>query len=81
MFKVIVFVYNGFFVDHPRGDKVIADYTAEFVEWTNDPGIGVFKCSDNRERLIPSCSLIGDLSSLPEQSMENKVFFGTPSFA
>lgn len=62
-FKVHNFVYGGLFVSMKKG---VADYTAEFKEWTKDPGIGLFECSDGKSRLIPSCCLIGD-GVLPEQ--------------
>ena len=73
VFKVKNFVYNGFYTETKPG---LANYTAEFKEWTNDPGIAICKCSDNQTRLIPSCCLIGDTTLLPEQDMSNKILFG-----
>lgn len=35
LFKVQKFNYNGFFVNQKKG---IAEYTAIFKNWTNDPG-------------------------------------------
>jgi len=50
------FVYNGIFVIPKKGN---APYTAEFRNWTNDPGVAVCMCSDGKARLIPSCQLVG----------------------
>lgn len=78
-YQVEKFKYNGFSVQPPRGGwGQIADYTAEFKEWTNDPGIVKCNCSDGQERLIPSCCLKGDIP-LPEQIFESKVLFGISS--
>lgn len=79
-FEVEKFIYNGFSVEAPKegwGQK--ENYTAQFKKWTNDPGIAECICSDGKERLIPTCCLIGDLSFLPKQDMSNKVIFGNPS--
>lgn len=76
MFQVENFKYNGFSVQSKPG---IANYTANFKNWTNDPGIALCECSDNKERLIPSCCLIGDKNILPKQDMSNKVYFGNLS--
>lgn len=83
IYKVEKFLYNGFMVSYPRGAKAGDEtkYTAEFIEWTNDPGICECKCSDGKNRLIPSCCLIGDKSELPQQSMKNKQYFGKPSYS
>jgi hypothetical protein len=63
--RVQNFIYDGLFVRVRDG---IADYTAEFKEWTKDPGIGKFECSDGKSRLIPSCCLKGrEKNKLPEQ--------------
>ena len=72
------FAYNGFFVQRKGG---YADYTATFKEWTEDPGIAVCKCSDGKERLIPSCCLDGfDKDAYPKQNTDNKVgYWGRPS--
>jgi hypothetical protein len=52
------FIYNGFFVQLlPNKTK----YTVNsLINWTQDPGIGLFLCSDKKERLIPSCCLSKD---------------------
>lgn len=66
--KVNVFTYNGMFVSL-EGNK-FTDYTAEFIEWTEDPGITKCICSDGKERLIPSICLWaedGGRPELPEQ--------------
>lgn len=42
--------------------------------------LGLFKCSDNTERLIPTFALKGlKRHPLPEQDMSNKVIIGFPS--
>lgn len=75
--RVFNFVYNGFFGRNTGG---YAEYTAEFVEWTKDPGITKCKCSDGEERLIPSFALENfDCASVPKQEYENAMcVFGTP---
>lgn len=75
MFRVRNFEYNGFF---GRSLKGFAPYKAKFKEWTSDPGIGVFECSDGKERLIPTFALIGEAPlNLPEQP-KTGVMFGSP---
>lgn len=54
-FKVENFRYDGLFVHTLPG---LANYTATFTEWTDDPGIALCECSDGKTRKIPSCSLI-----------------------
>lgn len=34
-----------------------APYEATLLEWTLDPGVGKFQCSDGQVRLIPCCAL------------------------
>lgn len=72
------FMYNGLFVQRLGG---YAGYTATFKEWTEDPGIAVCKCSDGKERLIPSCCLDEfDKDAYPKQNTDNKVgYWGSPS--
>jgi len=71
------FEYNGFCGKTTEG---IAPYKVIFKKWTNDPGIGVFECSDNKERLIPTFAIRKfKWKSLPKQDMNNKVYFGSPS--
>lgn len=53
-YKVLNFVYNGLF-GHKTGGY--ADYTAQFKEWTDDPGIALCVCSDGVERRIPTFAL------------------------
>jgi hypothetical protein len=86
MFKVKHFSYNGMFV---KLEESYADYTAKFSNWTDDPGIGVFECSDGRSRLIPVCVLVGcskssklgnqDTSKAREIVRAVGFFLGTPS--
>ena len=74
--KVLRFSYDGLFGRTTGG---YAKYTAEFKEWTEDPGIAICVCSDGIERLIPSCQLEGfDYSSYPEQK-KTGLLFGVPS--
>jgi hypothetical protein len=71
------FSYNGFTGKLRKG---IAPYMAKFKEWTKDPGIGRFECSDNVTRLIPTFALKGlERHPLPEQDMTNKIVFGAAS--
>jgi len=77
------FSYNGFGVESLEG---FANYTVkEFVEWTNDPGIGKFLCSDEKVRLIPNCQLTKEyIKSIPSCPKLDPfkgigVFFGEPS--
>jgi len=75
-FKIRNFRYNGFYGEYLPGE---APYTATFIEWTKDPGVAIFRCSDGQERLIPTFALIGDQKMLPEQDYRDKVYFGNPS--
>lgn len=75
-FEVRNFEYNGVAGRYLPGN---APYKATFVEWTKDPGVAIFRCSDGQERLIPTFALIGDRNELPEQDYRNKVYFGSPS--
>ena len=53
-YKVHNFDYNGFSGQLCDGD---ATYTAVLIEWTLDPGVGRFQCSDGKVRLIPTFAL------------------------
>ena len=53
--KVLGFRYNGI----TARIAGIAEYTAEFIKWTDDPGIAVCQCSDGKSRNIPTCCLVG----------------------
>lgn len=67
------FSYNGLFGFQQPG---YADYTAEFKEWTDDPGVAVCTCSDGKERLIPAFALEGfNVNQYPEQNTENKEWY------
>jgi len=73
------FIYNGFYGKSLSG---IAPYRAKFKEWTNDPGVAVFECSDSKERLIPTFAIAArglKKHPLPKQDMSNKVLFGAPA--
>ncbi len=74
------FAYNGFAVQSLEG---FAKYkVVKLLTWTNDPGIGRFICSDNIERLIPTCCLDSEFTKeLPKQNYTNGKgdIFGAPS--
>ena len=59
IYHVEAFHYNGYMVTPKPG---FTDYQVKsFIAWTNDPGIGLFKCADkNKLRTIPSCQLHPD---------------------
>lgn len=75
--KVKRFTYNGFC---GRTIKGYAKYTAEFKEWTEDPGVAICTCSDGKDRLIPTFALEGfNSAAYPKQNMENKfMYMGKP---
>ena len=75
--KVNEFEYNGFMgkVD----DKVIMPYTATFKEWTPDPGIGKFECSDGETRYIPTFAIVDYKSGDFGEQEKTGVMFGSPS--
>ncbi len=76
MYNVKNFTYNGFFGKLLGGET---SYTAEFEEWTTDPGVAKCRCSDGEERLIPTFALVGLVrKELPKQ-IETGVLFGAPS--
>lgn len=77
------FAYNGFMMEMLEG---FAPYEIEeFICWTDDPGIGKFKCTDGKIRLIPDCTFPEEYGkTLPPRPklkpFEGKgVLFGTPS--
>lgn len=51
------FDYDGFGGSLREG---YAPYTAVLVRWTLDPGVGLFLCSDGKQRLIPTFALPSD---------------------
>ena len=70
------FEYNGLFITVFDG---YTSYTAEFKEWTDDPGVAVCVCSDGYERLIPVCVLDDfDYNSYPKQK-KTGLIWGIPS--
>lgn len=73
IYSVRNFRYNGSIFETLGMSK----YTAVFKEWSNKPGIGIYKCSDNKERKIPTSCLIGNTKALPEQS--KTIIFNEPS--
>lgn len=82
MYKIEKFKYNGFMVQPMKG---YYNFTVvSLVRWTDDPGIGLFVCSDNKKRLIPSCCITKEfLETQPKSPKLNPfegkgVLFGTP---
>lgn len=75
--KVLRFVYNGFSGNLTGG---YAKYTAEFLSWTEDPGIARCNCSDGKERRIPTFALEGfDYEANPEPEYDKGfMLFGIP---
>ena len=78
-YKVCSFEYNGF-CGHVKQNKLV-NYTASFKEWTSDPGVALFSCSDYKDRLIPVFALKNfKISDLPKQeygiNCGKKVMFG-----
>jgi len=68
--KVLKFTYNG--ITGKLGPGA-ADYEAEFLKWTDDPGIGVFSCSDGKERKIPTCAVVGfNDDDFPKQELSKE---------
>lgn len=66
------FIYSGFAGRCLRG---FAQYRATFVEWTSDPGVGWFDCSDGERRLIPTFALPDfDASQYPAQAKTGVMF-------
>lgn len=78
VFRVQRFEYSGFSGITRDG---LTDYSARFIEWTPDPGVGLFQCSDGPKRLIPTFALLGrkkHFKLLPKQP-KTGVLFGAPS--
>jgi hypothetical protein len=70
--KIQNFEYNGFFGKLLEG---LTPYTATFKEWTSDPGIGIFTCSDGEERLIPTFAIISKMpEDIPKQEKSGVLF-------
>ena len=75
--KVHNFTYNGFCGKTEDG---YAAYTADFKEWTEDPGIAMCICSDGKERRIPTYALEGfNNDTYPTQDTRNRIgYIGPP---
>ena len=72
MLQVRKFEYNGFCGKTMPG---LTPYTAEFKEWTSDPGVALWTCSDGEERLIPTFAIVGKLhSDIPKQPKTGVLF-------
>lgn len=72
-YEVFEFDYNGFYGQ--CNESVIMPYTATFQEWTADPGIGKFICSDAEVRLIPTFALKEfSIKELPVQEKTGMMF-------
>jgi len=77
-YKVRNFKYNGFSGRELDG---YAAYKAQFIKWTNDPGIAICLCSDGKKRFIPTFALEGFNCSEYEKQTYNKGrpdIFGIP---
>ena len=79
--KIRNFEYNGFCGRMLKGYakfKVIS-----FSHWTRDPGIAVFRCSDEKLRLIPTFAFSDKWAEIkeviPKQNKENLEMLGAPS--
>lgn len=76
--KVLNFVYNGLFGRTTGG---YANYTAQFKEWTDDPGVALCVCSDGVERRIPTFAL-ENFDSIahqePKYGKEKIMYIGAP---
>ena len=70
------FRYNGFCGEGMAPED--AGYTAKFVRWTIDPGIGIFICSDGKYRLIPTYAVKGFKHTDAEPQAETGLLFGGP---
>jgi hypothetical protein len=66
--------YYGGFMGHV--EDTLANFTAEFIGWTDDPGVGIFKCSDGRFRTIPEYAIAGDLPQIPKIDPERVITQG-----
>ena len=73
MLKVRNFEYNGFCGKLLDG---YTSYTANFKEWTSDPGVATFTCSDGEDRLIPTFAMEGEElpAGVPKQPKTGVLF-------
>lgn len=61
--------YNGFSGQLKEG---LTSFTGKFIAWTNDPGIALIKCSDGKDRLIPSYAIPGHKPPQPNYEKMKK---------
>lgn len=72
------FTYNGVFVIPKPG--FAKWWILEFIKWSNDPGIAIFRCSDGKDRYIPTCQISTKLNStLSKQAIFKRVIIGAAS--
>ena len=72
MLKVRNFEYSGFMGQTLGG---YTPYTAEFKNWTDDPGVAVFTCSDGEDRLIPTFAIDDEMpADIPKQPKTGVLF-------
>jgi len=71
--RVRNFSYNGLTGKLLEG---VAEFTAEFIKWSDDPGIAICSCSDGVERLIPTFAFVEKVN-FPVQE-KTGVILGTP---
>ena len=81
-YSVCEFEYNGF--GGTSNKDVIMPYTARFYRWSGDPGVAVMRCSDGKERYIPTYAMKWSGITLPNDMTRVKadggpVFFGHAS--
>ena len=64
-------------------EEGFAPYTCAFIEYTNDPGIAMYKCSDGKNRRIPGWAIPGHLPPQPNYKKMKKqgkvLYFGYQS--
>jgi len=76
MYKVHNFTYNGFC---GKVEESLTAYEADFIKWTNDPGVGIFKCTDNIQRIIPTFAIVNFDYKLHPTQKKIGIIFGSSS--
>jgi len=78
-YEVCYFEYNGFMGRSDKSKRM--PYNARFKQWSGDPGIALMKCSDGKERHIPTYAMKYSFITLPNdmtrvESNKTPVLFG-----
>lgn len=73
-YEIEEFTYNGFYGD--SNPEVIMPYQAKFKEWTQDPGIAIFECTDGEERYIPTFAVVGFRLEHVDSQEKSGMMFG-----